>query len=367
MVQPTAPKQAAYGRPSSLEGWISKYKGYIDTGRKNSARYRSSITAEMKKKKPNQKKVDWYRQQISRIDKELDHWSEEIASTQNKIYVREGQYDKLLSGTERDAFLAIQALFKTYNLSSLAGKVYDYVKNGYSPDTISILLQDTKEYKERFAGNEARRKAGLPVLAPSEYLATEASYRQIMQAAGMPPGFYDQNSDFNKWIGGNVSPSEIQTRVDLASQATILANPNYRKALNMIGISDSQMTAYFLDPKKALPFLQKSAATAQVGGQALAQGLTFDKAYAEQLALQGIGAEEAMQGYSQVAQELESMKNLAQVYGEEWTQRTSEQAIFEGSGEVLKKKGRLLSRERGQFSGATGAARAGLAQYGGQR
>src|SRR6478752_6861900 len=99
---------------------------------------------------------------------------------QTEYYKQTGQYDKLLSGTERDAYAAISALFKSYGLESLAGKVYDYVKNGYSADTVSILLQDTKEYKERFAGNELRKKAGLPVLSAGEYLATEASYRQIM-------------------------------------------------------------------------------------------------------------------------------------------------------------------------------------------
>lgn len=286
---------------------------------------------------------------------------------QNTYYETSGQFDKLLSGANRDAFMAVNALFKSYGLDSLAGKVYEYVKNGYSGDTISILLQDTPEYKQRFAGNEARLKAGLPVLSPGEYLATEASYRQIMSTAGLPAGFYDSPGDFSNWIGKNVSPSEIQTRVDLASQATVLANPDYRKALNQMGISNSQLTAYFLDPKKSLPILQKSAATAAVGGAALAQGLTFDKAYSEQLALQGISQEEATQGYSQIAAELDTMRAIGTIYGEQWGQRESEEAIFEGSGEQVQKKARLLSQERGAFSGAAGGGRAGLGQAGGAR
>ena len=294
-------------------------------------------------------------------------YKERFASTQTKYYEATGQYDKLLTGTNRDAFLAIKTLFKSYGLDSLAGKIYDYVKNGYSSDTISILLQDTTEYKTRFAGNEARVKAGLPVLSAGEYLAVEASYRQIMESAGLPIGFYDQPGDFTGWIAKNVSPSEIQSRVDLATQATVLAPASYRQALQQMGISSSEMTAYFLDQTKALPYLQKAAATAAIGSEALQQGLTFDQSYAAQLAERGITASEAQQGYAQVAQELGTMGSLGAMYGEQWGQRESEEAVFKGTAEATAKRGRLLSRERGAFGGATGGARAGLGGRGGQK
>ena len=286
---------------------------------------------------------------------------------QTEYYKQTGQYDKLLSGTERDAYAAISALFKSYGLESLAGKVYDYVKNGYSADTVSILLQDTKEYKERFAGNEARKKAGLPVLSAGEYLATEASYRQIMQSAGLPSGFYDQPSDFNSWIGSNVSPSEIQSRVDLATNATILANPSYKKALNQMGIADSDLTAYFLDQKRALPYIQKAAATAQIGAAALSQDLTFDQTYAETLATKGITADQANQGYAQIAGEANTMQNLAGIYGTTYGQREAEQAVFEGNAGAISKRKRLASQERASFGGAAGTASQGLAGRGGQK
>ena len=280
----------------------------------------------------------------------------------NNLYVSTGQYDKLLTGANRDAYLAVNALFKTYGLESLAGKIYDYVKNGYSSDTISIMLQDTDEYKARFAGNQARIKAGLPVLSPAEYLATEASYQQIMKSAGLPESFYDQPSDFATWIGNNVSPSEIQSRVDLATQATTLASPAYRQALNQMGIDDAHLTAYYLDPTKALPLLQKQAATAQIGAEALKQGLAFDQTYAEQLATEGVSQSAAAQGYAQVAGELGTMQNLGGMYGQGWTQRDSEEAALEGSAAAVNKKAGLLSQERGAFGASTGTGRAGLGQ-----
>ena len=326
-----------------------------------------SIGKQMQAKGISERHKAFLKVQLAAAQKGLAASREGATAKYNQYYQATGQYEKLLSGSERDALMAVTSLFKSYGLESLAPKIYDYIKNGYSADTISILLSDTKEYKERFAGNEARKKAGLPVLSAGEYLATEAGYRQIMSQAGLPTGFYDEPSDFNGWIGGNVSPSEIQQRVDLATQATVLANPNYKKALNAMGISDGELTAYFLDQKKSLPFIQKAAATAAVGAQALAQGLAFDQAYAETLATQGITGEQAAQGYAQVAGELNDMKNLAGIYGTNWSQRESEQSVFEGNAAVNKKKKGLASQERANFGGAAGGGRQGLAGYGGAK
>ncbi|HEY6021954.1 MAG TPA: hypothetical protein VIY48_19455, partial [Candidatus Paceibacterota bacterium] len=223
--------------PDYLNFLLKKYDNDISHQRAQVEKYKAA--AANKNISASAKKA--FQALQAKAQKTLDATVKTRTNTQNSYYKATGQYDKLLSGTDRDAYAAISTLFKSYGLESLAGKVYEFVKNGYSPDTVSILLQDTPEYKERFAGNEIRKKAGLPVLSAGEYLATEASYRQIMQSAGLPSGFYDQNSDFNNWIGGNVSPSEVQTRVDLATQATVLANPDYKKALNAMGISDSEL------------------------------------------------------------------------------------------------------------------------------
>lgn len=265
-----------------------------------------------------------------------------------------------LTGPDRDAYVALTDLFKSYGLGSLAPKIYDYIKNGYSADTISILLQQTDEYKQRFAGNEARKAAGLPVLSPAEYLSTEASYRQIMESAGLPSGFYDQPSDFTTWIGKNVSPTEIQSRVDLATQATTLSNPSYRQALNQMGISDNQLTAYFLDPTRALPTLQKSAATAAIGAEALQQGLTFDVNYAQQLATSGVSQSTAQQGYAQIADTLGKYQSLAQIYGGTYDQRTAENAAFLGNAAAVQQQRTLIGREEANFGGSAGTAQYGL-------
>lgn len=300
--------------------------------------------------------------QINEAKYRLDTINAKVDTTQNKYYEVTGQYDKLLTGTSRDAFMALESLFKSYGLESLAGKIYGYVKNGYSADTISILLQDTPEYKTRFKGNEARLKAGLPVLSPADYINTENAYRQILRQSGLPQGFYDSNDDFTNWISKDVSPTEVQSRVDLATQATALANPYFKTALNQMGIDNGHMAAYFLDPGKSLPLLQKAAATAAIGGAALSQGMAFNQSYAEQLATIGVTATQAQQGYQQVAAELSTMQNLGAMYGQKFGQAEEEQSVFGTSAEAVAAKAALVGREQGAFSGAAGGAAGGLSQ-----
>lgn len=326
--------------------------------------------ADIKKRYEASKNDKWRAELKKKYDalyKDLGKAQTTAAAAQNKVWELSGRYDKLLSGANRDAYAALNSLFSSFGLGSLSGKIYNYVKNGYSADTITILLQDTPEYKERFKGNEIRAKAGLPVLSPAEYLSVESSYRQIMQEAGLPAGFYDNPADFREWIGRNISPTDIQSRVDLASQAVNLAPAEFRQALNQMGIANSQLTAYFLDPDRALPDLQRSAATAAVGAEALQRGLNFDIAYSERLAREGISAEEASQGYSRIASELGTLRSLGRIYGTQWSQRESEEQVFEGQAEATRTRSRLLGQEAGMFGGATGASRGGLAQKGGAR
>jgi hypothetical protein len=277
-------------------------------------------------------------------------------------------WDRLLTGPDRDAYLALTAEFKRFGLESLAGKIFEYVKQGYGADVIALLLQDTKEYKQRFAGNEARKKAGLAVLNPGEYLAAEASYRQILESAGMPKGFYDSPTDFSGWIGGDVSPTEIKTRVDMAMAAVTQTDPNYRASLRqMYGVTDSDLAAYFLDRKRAEPVLKKQAAASAIGAAALRRGFSLNRLDLESYADIGITAQDAETAYSRIADSFESMLGLANRYGTTWTQREAEQEAFTpgaakkvGAENAFEKAKRLKSQERAAFSGGRASSSQGL-------
>lgn len=285
-----------------------------------------------------------------------------------------GDPASLLTGDQRNAYDSLVSLFNSYGLGTLAPTILGYVQQGFGSDTISVLLQQTDAYKKRFAGNQIRLKAGLPVLSPADYLATEDAYRQTMRAAGLPSGFYDSADDFTNFIGADVSPTEMNSRVQMASQATVTASPDYTNALRQMGLSQGDLTAYFLDPTKAVPLLQQQAQTAAIGSEALARGLTFDQNYATRLAQAGFSQAQAAQGYSQIQQEFAQFQQTAQQYGQNYTYGQEEQAVFQpgagsaGSGHDLSAsqfQQRLASWQRANASGNVGGAQGGLSRHGG--
>lgn len=229
------------------------------------------------------------------------------------------------------------------------------------------------EYKQRFSGNEMRRKAGLAVLAPAEYLAVEAAYRQILDGAGMPRGFYDSPDDFSKWIGADVSPTEVKSRTDLAVAATSQSNTNTRRALSLLyGVNEGDLAAYFLDRDRALPLLQKRAQAAQFGAEALKRNLLADRQNLEDYVTAGLSLERVSKGFQDIAETLAPLQSIAGRFGETFTQREAEKDLIEGgvSGfpteprfmaeNPTAKRKRLASYERGLFGGSRGSSSAGL-------
>jgi hypothetical protein len=105
-----------------------------------------------------------------------------------------------------DSIAYLQDLFAQYGLASLANTIVDLKQQGLTDRLVSIKLKETPEYKQRFIGNENRKKAGLQPLTPAEYISAEASYKKVMRDSQLPAGFYDQPDDFAKFLGNDISP-----------------------------------------------------------------------------------------------------------------------------------------------------------------
>lgn len=257
-----------------------------------------------------------------------------------------------LSGNDRNAASALVALFESYGLGSLAGKIVEYVKKGWGSDTVMLELQSTDEWKRRFAGNEARRKARISVLSPSEYLATERAYRQVLNEYGFPKGFYDSTDDFAKMIGGDLSPSELQERAQTVTSYINTKDQSTKDALRqMYGLGTGDLAALALDQTRALPLLRKQMQAVSIGAEAQRQGLGYSTGKSEMYADMGITAEQARQGYSTIAEYLPVLNELGSIYGQDYTQGNFEDEVFEGKG-ADKRKG-LASRERAEFGGSS--------------
>lgn len=276
-------------------------------------------------------------------------------------------FDALVSrlvGPQRDAAAAVMAVFAEFGLESLAPKIIEYVKNGYAPDTVTLLLQDTDEYQRRFSANAARIKKGLPALSPAEYLATERSYRQVLAKWGVPAGFYDSTNDFQSFLENDLSPAEIDNRAQTAMEFWNRANPDELRFFRQY-YTDGDMVAFALDPKRAEPLVGKAFRSAEVGGAAAGQGINLAQPLAERLAGQGITATQARQGFGIVAEDQQQAASLSAIYaGAEEAVSTEDLigAVFESDADSVKKVKKLASRERATFGGSSGLSSSSLQQ-----
>jgi hypothetical protein len=185
-----------------------------------------------------------------------------------------------------------------YGLESLTdfvvGSLEEYDQIG--PELFMAKIRNTEQYRERFRGNELRRQAGLNVLSESQYIADETAYEAVLRNAGLPKGYYDSPDDFVALIGGNVSPVELSSRVTEGYLAVANSDQSVRDEMRRLyGLTDGEMVAYYLDPQKALPIIEREVATARVGAAAARAGFSnvLDREALERFTALGVGEQQA--------------------------------------------------------------------------
>lgn len=206
--------------------------------------------------------------------------------------------------TRADAKNTIRAVLASYGLGELSDFLYNVYARGEvdvnNPDALVFAIREQPAYQKRFAANAARAKKGLAELDPASYLQLENSYRQLLQSNGLPSGFYDQTEDFTALLEGDVSPQELQTRVQEGFRAVQDADPEVKRQMQeLYGVNEAGLAAYFLDPAKAAPILTRQAEAAKIAARAKEQGrLQLGAATAEEIAARGISAQEAQAGFT---------------------------------------------------------------------
>ncbi len=251
--------------------------------------------------------------------------------------------------------------FIDLGVGDLSGLIMDYLIQGFTPDVIGFMLQDTPEYKARFAGNEEIKKriaageSGLHVLSPAEYIQQEKLYRDVLSYYGLPSGFYDDPTDFSGWIGKGVSVNEINDRARMAKE-TVNGSPEVVEALRRYypELNDGDVMAYILDQKRALPIIEQRVNAANIGGAGAMNHLNVSQDRAEDLARYGVTADQARQGYGMIADSLGTSQKLAELEGSEFSQSDLEDEVFKSDAAAGKKRKGLASRERARFAASGG-------------
>jgi hypothetical protein len=261
-----------------------------------------------------------------------------------------------LSKDQQSVYDLMMDTLKSWGLGALAGDLKRFITNGdTSPDTLALELSQTKAYKQRFAANEIRVKNGLSELKPAEYIALEEQYRQVLGAYGLPKGFYDGRDDFTKFIGNDLSPSELASRAQVAHDQYIAA-PDYVKQLwsQYFGTKGDAIAA-ILDPNTATQVIQDRAQQVAIGGTAEANGLHINQARAQQFQEAGVTLDQARKAYQQIAVSMPTDQTIAKRFGTTFDQKQEENDLLLGNADAGVKRQTLYAEEQGLFKGGSAA------------
>jgi hypothetical protein len=260
--------------------------------------------------------------------------------------------------------------FAQYGMGALVEPLKQFIQDGISPAEFTLRLRGTDAYKKRFAANQSRIQKGLSALSEAEYIGLEDQYQNIMRNYGLPANYYTRGDmgrqeGFEKFIANDVSALELEDRIATAQKRVINANPEVTAALKQFypDINTGDILAYTLDPETGLETIKRKVTAAEIGGAAIAQGLTTGATRAEELARYGVDKAAAQAGYQTIAGVVPRAGVLADIYKTgPYGQTQAEQEVFglAGAEEASKQRRKLTELERASFSGSSGAAQGAL-------
>ena len=317
--------------------------------------------------------------------------------------------ERLSDGTEREinresarsAGNAVETMFQNLGLGAALIKsmtdAIDKVYNEYldpSEGQILNVIYNSDAYKQRFTGNEVIRKRlaegkGRPgdrMLTPAQYIEQERQYREILQNADMPGGFYDSPEDFTNLIGNSISIAEFQNRVETAYSALNEADDYFKEQLSTYyGLTTGEMVSYLLDPTKAEPILNQRTAnnpyglnsyrelqrqydSAEVGAVSeRIGGKDIARDFAEEFVDRG-KSDKAEDAFTTAAAVEGDVSRLGKLYGETASMNyqgiAREVASLEGGASIGKKRRKLASKERAAFNRSSGVGKGAFGKRG---
>jgi hypothetical protein len=189
-----------------------------------------------------------------------------------------------------------------YGLEGLSTWAWDQITSFVPEEQILLELREQQAYKDRFPAMSVRFEAGLNAVSEEQYLSLERTYHQILRASGLPTNFYDGKEDFTTFIGNDLSPAELQFRIDDGYRRVSQTDPAVRAAFEEFygGATDGALAAMFLDPDRAATELVAQARTAEVAGIGRRSGVNVGQGQSEEIAAFSPTAAQTNAGFSQV-------------------------------------------------------------------
>ena len=242
------------------------------------------------------------------------------------------------TGQQADALATIRSTLSAYGFTpaqtnELTQWAWTEITNNVDPTQIAIDLQTpgTEGYQvfaQQFPGftaaNAQLAAQGLPAVSVQQYSSYQTQAMAFAQAAGLPPGFIN-SQNIGTLIGGNVSSTELQDRINNAMTLAINSTPEQQAMFNQYfgtnyapnnpyitagtpaptgqgGLTTGQIAAIALDPTVAEPLIAQQITAAQIGGAGVTAGIGAVTApIATELAQAGITEAQATNAFQSLA------------------------------------------------------------------
>jgi hypothetical protein len=205
---------------------------------------------------------------------------------------------------------------------------------------------------------------------PKELMEFSLGVKSLVSRYGRSSKFAERTS-LEQYVANGVRITDLDNRFATAALKTLEADPNEVKTLIALGFINNteDLADFYLDPKIGQEQFEINAKTAAFGKQALKRagsGITFDAARIKQLAAATGSVTDAeataAQGFENIANTLQPLTKLEQIYGtginQAAIQTQLEEEQFRGTASELRK--RRKEQEELAFqrrSGTIGASR----------
>jgi len=224
-------------------------------------------------------------------------------TTTTDPYAYERERDRIAKKAAQDQVIGtLKTAFADYGLGSLYGQIEKWARQNFTADAALLELRKTPEYKARFPAMQPLSSKGRGI-TEAEYISFERSAVRLEREYGLPAGMLGDDS-VTTLLTNEVSARELQDRVVMASNASQQVPDAMRTQFTKFyGVEQGGLAAYFLDPARAMPLLERQYAMSNIAGQGLIQGVDTTREIAGELFEAGVTEAEARRGFGQVAKD----------------------------------------------------------------
>jgi hypothetical protein len=265
--------------------------------------------------------------------------------------------------------VAVTGLLKTMGLEGIVDKAWQFWTDmGATADmaAVNVWIRDQPEFIAKFPAMKDLEAKGI-YWSPADYMTYTQKVNEAMSRAGIPKEFWNDPEDYATLLRNDWSIDEVTDAVAQAEDAVLNLPPDVKAQMQSWGLTDGDLTAFWLNDDKGMTLAQRKQAqqAAGVGATSTRSGFgPLTQAQATGL-VQTVGAEAATSGVQAMGQLAPVFAETAEetMAGSDLTQETGLGAIKGEAASTSAIERRRQSR-KSKFEGGGGAASGGAGAQG---